>query len=65
MPVIPNKCNRLQPFPFRKNIYKHRNKIERMFCRLKDWRRIHTRYDRCAHAFLSAIVIAATVIFWL
>jgi len=36
-----------------------------MFGRLKDWRRIHTRYDRCAHTFMSAIAIAATVIFWL
>jgi len=32
---------------------------------LKDWRRIHTRYDRCAHTFMSAICIDATVIFWL
>jgi transposase len=31
----------------------------------KDWRRIHTRYDRCARTFMSAICIAATVIFWL
>ena len=36
-----------------------------MFGRLKDWPRIHTRYDRCAHTFMSAICIAATVIFWL
>ncbi len=41
------------------------NKIENMFGRLKDWRRIHTRYDRCAHTFMSAICIAAAVIFWL
>jgi transposase len=33
--------------------------------RLKDWRRIHTRYDRCAHTFFSAICIAAVVIFWI
>ena len=33
--------------------------------RLKDWRRVATRYDRCAHTFFSAICIAATVIFWL
>ena len=44
--------------------YKQRNRIERMFGRLKDWRRIATRYDRCAHTFMSAICIAATVIFW-
>jgi hypothetical protein len=35
-----------------------------MFGRLKDWR-IHTRYDRCAHTYLSAICIAAAVAFWL
>ncbi|MGD9476667.1 IS5/IS1182 family transposase, partial [Shinella sp. G-2] len=29
-----------------------------------DWRRIATRYDRCAHTFFSAICIAATIIFW-
>ncbi|WP_204252056.1 hypothetical protein [Phyllobacterium zundukense] len=31
----------------------------------EDWRRIHTRYDRCAHTFFSSICIAAAVIFWL
>jgi transposase len=36
-----------------------------MFARLKDWRRIATRYDRCAHTFLAAITLAAIVIFWL
>ncbi|RMF38466.1 MAG: hypothetical protein D6754_07485, partial [Alphaproteobacteria bacterium] len=39
------------------------NLIERMFGRLKDWRRIATRYDRSAHACMSAICIAATGIF--
>ena len=42
-----------------------RNRIERMFGRLKDWRRIATRRDRCAHTFMSATWIAATVTFWL
>jgi len=46
-------------------LYRQRHKVEIMFGRLKDWRRIHTRYDRCAHTFMSAICIAATVIFWL
>jgi transposase len=36
-----------------------------MFGRLKDWRRVATRYDRCAHAFFAAITLAATVTFWL
>jgi transposase len=36
-----------------------------MFGRLKDWRSIRTRYDRCAHTYLSAICLAAAVVFWL
>ncbi len=47
------------------NRYRRRNCIEIMFGRLKDWRRVATRYDRCPTAFFSAIVLAATVIFWL
>jgi transposase len=64
-PCIPSKVNRIEPIAYDRGLYKTRHKIEIMFGRLKDWRRIHTRYDRCAHAFLSAIVIAATVAFWL
>ena len=48
-----------------KKLYCQRHKIENMFARLKDWRRIAMRYDRCAHTFLSAIHIAAIVIFYL
>jgi transposase len=58
---IPSKSNRKVAIPHDTA----RHKIENMFGRLKDWRRIHTRYDRCAHTFFSAICIAATVIFWL
>jgi transposase len=39
--------------------------IENMFARLKDWRRVATRYDRCADLFLSACALAAVVLFWL
>jgi transposase len=38
--------------------------IERMFCRLKDWRRIATRYDRLARNYLSALALAAAICFW-
>ena len=62
---IPSKSNRKKPIPHNKELYRQRHKIENMFGRLKDWRRIHTRYDRCAHTFMSAIYIAAIVIFWL
>lgn len=64
-PCIPGRKNRKQPIQYDTERYKQRNRIERMFGRLKDWRRIATRYDRCAHTFMSAICIAATVIFWL
>jgi transposase len=47
-PVIPNKINRRKPYPHNKRAYRHRNKIERLFCRLKDARRIATPDDKCA-----------------
>ena len=62
---IPSKSNRKEPVQHDRILYRQRHKIENMFGRLKDWRRIHTRYDRCAHTFFSAICIAATIIFWL
>ena len=64
-PVIPNNPTRKRIQPFDPTAYKRRNIIERSFCRLKDWRRIAMRYDRCAHTFFSAITLAATVIVWL
>ncbi len=62
---IPSKANRKVRIPHDRILYRQRHKIENMFGRLKDWRRIATRYDRCAHAFFSAICIAAAVAFWL
>jgi transposase len=64
-PCIPSKANRKVPIDHDRMLYRRRHRIENMFGKLKDWRRIHTRYDRCAHTFFSAITIAATVIFWL
>ena len=46
-------------------LYRNRNAIERMFGRLKDFRRIATRYDRLADNFLAAVCLAATVSYWL
>lgn len=64
-PVIPNKCNRKKPYPFDKTLYKARNTVERMFCRLKDFRRIATRYDKLAQNYLSALCLASTVAYWI
>jgi transposase len=65
MPCIPSTKSRKVPLPYDKPLYRQRHRIENMFGRLKDWRRLATRYDRCAHTFFSAICIAATVTFWL
>ena len=62
-PCIPPRARRRHPATYCKTSYKQRHKIESLFASLKDWRRIATRYDRCAHAFFSAICIAAVVIF--
>jgi len=64
-PCIPPKKNRKVRIEYDKTLYKQRYKVENMFGKLKDWRRIAMRYDRCAHTFFSAICIAATVIFYL
>ena len=64
-PCIPGRTSRGKAVRYDKRRYKRRNRIEIMFGRLKDWRRIATRYDRCPKVFLSAIALAAAVIFWL
>ena len=64
-PCIPSSRSRKIPYPHDKALYPKRHKVENLFAKLKDWRRIATRYDRCAHTFFSAICIAAAVIFWL
>ena len=61
---IASKACRKAPIPHDTTLDR-RHTIEITFGRLKDWRHIHTRYERCAHTFVSAISIVATVIFWL
>lgn len=64
-PCIPPRKNRKRPVTYDKKAYKTRHKVENMFAKFKDWRRIAMRYDRCAHTFFSAICLAAIVLFWL
>jgi transposase len=63
--VIPGKSNRTKPIRHDKQAYKGRNVIERCFCRLKDWRRIATRYDKLARNFLSALYLVAMLAYWI
>jgi len=65
MPNIPPKVNRRWKSCFSPFLYRDRNAIERMFGRLKDFRRIATRYDRLAINYLAAVCLVATVCYWL
>ena len=62
--VIPPRSNRLIQRPFDQHRYKSRNLVERFFCRIKQFRRIATRYDKLAERFASFVALTATVI-WL
>ena len=63
--VVPNRSNRKQPFSFDKKSYKQRHRIENAFCRLKDFRRIATRYDRLARNFLASVCLVAAIVWWI
>ena len=62
--AIPSTAARRMPYPLDRAAYKRRNVIERMFCKLKNWRRIATRYDRLARNYLSSLALAAIIIAW-
>lgn len=62
---ILGRKQRNKPVKYHKRRSKRRNRIEIMFGRLKDWRRVATRYDRCPIVFLSAIALAALAVYWL
>ena len=64
-PVIPNRSNRKQPFRFSKRLYKLRWRIEAAFNRLKDFRRIATRYDRLARNYLASVCLIAALVWWI
>ena len=63
--VIPSIARRKPLIPYDRDLYRQRNLIERMFARLKDFRRIATRYDKLARNFLAGILIAAILLWWL
>jgi transposase len=62
--VIPSNATRRTPYPLDRVAYRRRNVIERMFGKLKNWRRIATRYDRLAQNYLAAIALVSVVVAW-
>jgi putative transposase len=64
LPVIPSRSNAAKKAYCPKRIYRHRHKIENYFCRIKDWRRIATRYDKLARNFLAAATLVGAL-YWI
>ena len=64
VPVIPGRRSRRRPVRHDAERYKDRWRIEATFCRLKDFRRVATRYDKLAANYASAVALAAVVAFW-
>ena len=65
IPVIPGRRNRKRAVRYDKRRYRDRHLVENAFCRLKDFRRVATRYDKLAANFLSGVALATAVAFWL
>jgi transposase len=62
--VIPSSASRTVPYPLDRTAYRRRNLIERLFGRLKNWRRMATRYDRLARNYLAGLALIAVTTEW-
>ncbi|WP_370866949.1 IS5 family transposase [Cupriavidus neocaledonicus] len=60
--VIPSRANRLEQRPLDEHLYASRNLVERFFCRIKQFRRVATRYDKLSERFSSFVALAAAFI---
>ena len=58
IPVVPPKSNRLEPWHYDKAVYRRRNQIERLFRRLKGFRRLFSRFDKLDIMFLGFLHFA-------
>ncbi len=62
--VIPGRSNRKVPIDYDQVRYRGHWRIKAAFCRLKDFRRVATRYDKLARNLLSAVALATLLAFW-
>ena len=65
IPNIPNRGNRKRKYRWKKAVYRERNRVERFFNKLKQFRHIATRYDKHACNYRAGIILGAIVLFWL
>jgi len=61
IPVVPPKSNRLNPWEYNRELYKKRNEVERLFRRLKGFRRIFSRFEKLDVVFLAFLNFALIV----
>jgi transposase len=61
IPIVPPKSNRKDPWAYDKELYKQRNQVERLFRRIKRFRRIFTRYDKLDLIFLTFVYFALII----
>ncbi len=61
-PVVPPNPNRLEPWQYDKELYKRRNEVERLFRKLKGFRRVFTRFDKLARMYLAFVIFALIVL---
>ena len=62
-PVVPPKRNRKKPWRYNKKLYKGRNVVERNFRKMKEFRRVFTRYDKLDETYAAFVAFASIVIF--
>lgn len=62
--VIPGRSNRKEEIVYDKDLYKGRNLVENLFCRMKNYRRIATRYEKLAYMYANMIILSFILI-WL
>jgi transposase len=60
--VIPPKANRVEQRAFDRHLYRERNLVERFLNRIKQFRRVATRYDKKAQNFLAFVQVAAIMV---
>jgi len=61
IPVVPPKSNRKNPWQYDKTLYKRRNEVERLFRRIKGFRRVFVRFDKLDVMFMGFVIFALIV----
>ncbi len=58
LPVVPPRSDRCEPWDYDRELYKRRNEVERLFRRLKGWRRVYTRFDKLDVMYWAFVLLA-------